>query len=78
MRLGEHRELRQALGLASVADFTTLYRFLQRLDDVTIDRAVGETVRRLRGARRRSRRTARVAVDATGLARGAVSTAGTG
>ena len=44
VRLGEHRELRQALGLASVPDFTTLYRFLQRLDDQIIDRAVGETV----------------------------------
>jgi hypothetical protein len=33
VRLGEHRELRQALGLTSVPDFTTLYRFLQRLDD---------------------------------------------
>ena len=74
VRLGEHRELRQALGLASVPDFTTLYRFLQRLDDVTIDKAVGETVRRLRGTRRKSRRKARVAVDATGLAQGAVST----
>ncbi|MGH9691754.1 MAG: transposase [Candidatus Acidiferrales bacterium] len=69
VRLGEHRELRQALGLGSVLDFTTLYRFLQRLDDVTMDRAVGETVRRLRGTRRKRRRRARVAVDATGLGR---------
>ena len=30
VRLGEHRELRQILGLTSVPDFTTLYRFLQR------------------------------------------------
>ena len=74
VRLGEHRELRQALGLASVPDFTTLYRFLQRLDDQTIDRAVGETVRRLRGTHRKARRRARVGVDATGLAQGAVST----
>jgi hypothetical protein len=74
VRLGEHRELRQALGLVSVPDFTTLYRFLQRLDDVTIDRAVGETVRRLRSTRGNGRRRARVAVDATGLAQGAVST----
>jgi hypothetical protein len=74
VRLGEHRELRQALGLVSVPDFTTLYRFLQRLDDQTIDRAVGETVRRLRGPRRKGRRRARIAVDATGLAQGAVST----
>jgi hypothetical protein len=74
VRLAEHRELRQALGLASVPDFTTLYRFLQRLDDPILDRAVGETVRRLRGVRRKGRRRARVAVDATGLAQGAVST----
>ena len=74
VRLGEHRELRQTLGLVSVPDFTTLYRFLKRLDDPVIDRAVGETVRRLRGSQRRGRRRARVAVDATGLAQGAVST----
>lgn len=74
VRLSEHRELRQVLGLASVPDFTTLYRFLQRLDDQTIDRAVGETVRRLRGSLRQKRKRARVAVDATGLAQGAVST----
>jgi hypothetical protein len=74
VRLAEHRELRQALGLRSVPDFTTLYRFLQRLDDVTMDRAVDETVRRLRGTRKKGRRRARVAVDATGLAPGAVST----
>jgi hypothetical protein len=74
VRLREHRELRQTLGLSSVPDFTTLYRFLKRLDDQTLDRAVGETVRRMRGGQRRSRRRARVAVDATGLAQGAVST----
>ena len=74
VRLSEHCELRQALGLGSVPDFTTLYRFLQRLDDVTIDRAVGETVRRWRGTHKKGRRRARVAVDATGLAQGAVST----
>ena len=74
VRLSEHRELRQVLGLGSVPDFTTLYRFLQRLDDQTIDRAVGETVRRLRGALRQKRKRARVAVEATGLAQGAVST----
>jgi len=74
LAISEHRELRQVLGLVSVPDFTTLYRFLQRLDDQTIDRAVGETVRRLRGSLRQKRKRARVAVDATGLAQGAVST----
>src|SRR6202048_1434302 len=29
VRLGEHRELRQVLGLVSVPDFTTVYCFLQ-------------------------------------------------
>ena len=43
VRLGEHRELRQTLGLSMVPDFTTLYRFLQRLDGPPIDRAVVET-----------------------------------
>ena len=56
VRLGEHRELRQTLGLSRVPDFTTLYRFLQRLDDQAIDRAVGETVRRLRSSQRRGRK----------------------
>src|SRR5437667_6214472 len=48
VRLGEQRELRERLGLSSVPDFTTLYRFLQRLDGPTLGRAVGETVRRMR------------------------------
>jgi len=74
VRLGEHRELRQALGLVSVPDFTTLYRFLQSLDEQAVDQSVGETVRRLRGTRRKGRRRAREVVDATGLAQGAVST----
>jgi hypothetical protein len=64
VRLGEHRELRQTLGLLSVPDFTTLYRFLQRLEDQTIDRAVGETVRRLRGGK-----TARPKEDCRGRGR---------
>lgn len=74
VRLGEHGELRQTEGLGRVPAFTTLYRFLERLNDQTLDRAVGETVRRMRGWRHRGRRRARVAVDATGLAQEAVST----
>jgi hypothetical protein len=73
-RLTEHRKHRRALGHASVPIFTTGYRFLQRLDDLTIDYAVRETVRRLRGARRKTRPKTRAAVDATGLAHGAAST----
>jgi hypothetical protein len=72
--LGEHRELCQTLELMTVSDFTTLYRFLQRLKDQAVDRAVGETVGRLRGGKRRSRKRIAVGVDATGLAQGALST----
>ena len=72
VRLSEHRELRQVLQLGSVPDDTTLYRFLKRLDDKKIDQALGEAARRLGTVGRRRR--ARVAVDATGLAQGAVST----
>jgi hypothetical protein len=47
VRLHEHRELRRTLGLASAPDYTTLYRFLERLGDDTIQQALGSTVRRL-------------------------------
>ena len=74
VRLSEHRELRRVLGLSSVPDYTTLYRFLKRLGDAPIQEALGATVRRLRSGRRRGRRRVPVGVDATGLAQGAVST----
>ena len=74
VRLSEHRELRQRLELSRVPDFTTLHRFLCRLNSQTLDRTVGETVRRMRGLQGRGRRQARVAVDGTGWAQGAVST----
>src|SRR5260370_37292893 len=53
VRLKEHQELRAALKLQAVPDYTTLYRFLRRLEDDTVDRGLQETVRRLR--RRRPR-----------------------
>lgn len=70
-RLREHQELRAALQLAAVPDYTTLYRFLQRLDDDTVNRGLSETVGRLRRRRRRARS---VAVDGTGLSHNSVST----
>src|SRR5512143_2084153 len=65
VRLREHQELCRVLQLGSVPDYTTLYRFLKRLDDKKIDQALGEAARRLGTVGRRRR--ARVAVDATGL-----------
>ena len=70
-RLREHQELRAALQLAAVPDYTTLYRFLRRLEDDTVDRGLSETVRRLR---RRRRRPVSAAIDGTGLSYNSVST----
>src|SRR5260370_3090357 len=58
VRLREHRDLREVLQLQAVPDYTTMFRFLRRLDDDTIDRGLGETVRRLFGGRRRGRGSA--------------------
>ncbi len=74
MGLGEQRELCRTLGVSSGPKFTMLYGCLQRLDSQRIDRAVDETVRRLRAAHKKRRRRGRVGVDSTGLALGAVST----
>jgi IS5 family transposase len=70
-RLREHHELRAALRLPAVPDYTTLYRFLQRLEDDAVERGLSETVRRLR---RRRRRPVSAAIDATGLSYTSVST----
>jgi hypothetical protein len=71
VRLREHHELRAALPLQAVPDYTTLYRFLRRLEDDDVDRGLQETVRRLR---RRRRRAVSAAIDGTGLSHTSVST----
>jgi hypothetical protein len=71
VRLRDHHELRAALHLPAVPDYTTLYRFLRRLEDDTVDRGLQETVRRLR---RRRRRPVSAAIDGTGLSDTSVST----
>jgi len=53
-------------------DHTTLYRFLKRLEDDTLERGLGETVRRLRRGKTHGRVSA--TVDGTGLSPQAVST----
>jgi hypothetical protein len=69
VRLNEHAELRRALGLRQVPDHSTMCRFLCRLLEESIGRALAEAARRFP----RRRRRARVAVDATGLSSGAIS-----
>ncbi len=44
MRLGEHQELRTALGLERVPDYTTLYRFLRRVDTAVVRHALTAAV----------------------------------
>ncbi len=87
VRLREHSELRQALKLHRVPDYTTLYRFVVRLDEEVLQRVLEAVVHRLiqvpqvKGQRRHKRKKGRagggnlvVAVDATGLAPGSIST----
>ncbi|MBV9454053.1 MAG: transposase [Rubrobacter sp.] len=47
VRLAEPAELRDALGLRKTPDHTTLYHFLQRLDERALVATVNETARRL-------------------------------
>jgi Transposase DDE domain/Transposase domain (DUF772) len=75
VRLAEHSDLRRALGLGRVPDHTTLYRFMRRVTDETLDEVLVAVAARLVPRRRgRKRKKAVVAVDATGLAPGSVST----
>lgn len=75
VRLAEHSDLRRALGLERVPDHTTLYRFMRRVTDETLDEVLIAVATRLAPRRRgRKRKKAVVAVDATGLAPGSVST----
>lgn len=71
-RLCEHAELRAALGLATVPDYSTLHRFMRRLPEVRIARALEQVVQQLPAVH--PDEPATVAVDSTGLTPGAVST----
>ena len=75
VRLAEHSELRSALGLPKAPDHTTIYRFMRRLDEQTLLAALNETVRRMLASNHARRGpSATAALDATGLAPGAIST----
>src|SRR6266513_2144720 len=75
VRLAEHRELRRALQLQAVPDYSTLFRFMLRVEEQVIARVLAEGVRRFQSRRPApGKGQSTVAVDATGLAPGAVST----
>jgi hypothetical protein len=71
VRRTEHTERRAALGLPHVPDSPTLYRFLRRLNEAALACILSAVVQQL--VPHPGRRAA-VAVDATGLAPGAIST----
>src|SRR5215470_6291610 len=71
VRLAEHQELRRALELDRVPDHTTVYRFLRRLKEEDLAKALAEVVKRF--PRYKGRRSM-AAIDATGLSFGALST----
>jgi hypothetical protein len=75
VRLAEHGELRRVLELQAVPDYSTLFRFMLRVEEQLIARVLREVVRRFQ--RRKpapDNAKSTVAVDATGLAPGAIST----
>lgn len=72
VRLQEHVELRMALGLKQTPDYTTFYRFMRRLNADVIQLALQETA--LETMKNGPTQRAVFAVDATGLAPGAIST----
>jgi hypothetical protein len=75
VRLAEHSDLRQAFALERAPDHTTLYRFMRRVSDEMLDHVLIAVATRLVPRRRgRKRKKTVVAVDATGLAPGSVST----
>ncbi len=75
VRLAEHGELRRALELHAVPDHTTLFRFMLRLPEEVIGQVLAEVVRRFQKRQPNSGKSqSSVAVDATGLAPGSIST----
>ena len=72
IRLREHSDLRRALGLERTPDHTTFHRFLQRLAPVVIQQALQAAATQVLKGKRQGRSI--WAVDATGLAPGAIST----
>src|SRR5438445_11956975 len=73
--MAEHGKLRLALELQAVPEYSTLFRFMLRVQEKMIAQVVDEVVRRFRSRRAASGQAkSTVAVDATGLAPGAIST----
>jgi IS5 family transposase len=72
VRLSEHAELRRALSLEQTPDYTTFYRFMRRLRAQVIQEALQAAALQVLLGRTKPKTV--FAVDATGLAPGAIST----
>ena len=72
VRLAEHQELRAVLGLVSVPDHSTLYRFMRRLSVELLNTVLIAALKQVPGPATPVKAT--VAVDGTGLTPGAIST----
>jgi len=68
VRLLEHAELRNALALKRVPDYTTLYRFMRRLDPEVLDKVLSDTISSIPAAAPARDAGMQIAVDGTGLA----------
>src|SRR5438094_8445700 len=74
-RLAEHGELRRALELQVVPDYSTLFRFMLRVEEKMIAQVLAKVVRRFQSRRSASDHAkSTVAADATWLACGTIST----
>jgi len=51
VRLAEHRELKRALELQAVPDYSTLFRFMLRVEEQVIAQVLAEVVRRFQSRR---------------------------
>ena len=75
VRPAEHSDLRRALGVERVPDHATLYCLMRRVTDEMLGEVLTAVATRPTPRRRgRKRKKAAVAVDATGLVPGSVST----
>ena len=71
VRLNEHAELRRALQLRTVPDYSTLCLFVGRLREQDLAKALQAVAKKFPGYK--AQRGVAVAVDSTGLGRGALS-----
>lgn len=79
VRLADHHELRDALGLTRIPDHTTLYRCVRRLDVCDFDQLLANTLPQMSPPSGDDQSATgppgtTVAVDGTGLTPGAIST----